>query len=264
MGLSKKEIKNLSELLISADGDNVQVALEIIKGAKEPNIEKMLATELYALYKIGVESKNDSRIYRTINWDHHREIETILKRIDDADVQNAVKSKLGVVVGFKMRANLKKLTTNTILDPKRIALIIFNKCNLGLDYLTAELEDDEIRPILLRFKKDNVFDISRKRLNKIPKVFFEFTDLEYVNFNNNLIKTIPKEIAKLTKLKYLDMSWSPLTKVNPAISKLKHLEILDLASTNLKPDEQKKLNALGVKINWEANTKNTAFHFFRK
>lgn len=241
MPLSSKELANLSQLLTSAEDKNIELALTILQAIQSKDILRGLVTELFALYKIGKETHNDTKIYSSICWQHFHQITHYLELLNDPTILEAMHSRLSVVLGFKMGTNLKKITQNTILDPTKIALIIFNKCGLGLDYLTSELPDRALRPILLQFKRGTAFSMPHKRLKKIPSLLFEFTDLEYINLNNNQIKTIPKGVEALKELRHLFIAWNPLTSVHAKLHQLPQLSFLDVAATNLRPPNLKQL-----------------------
>ncbi len=256
MTLSKKEIENLSELLISADDANLEIVFELLKGIDDKEVIKSLASEFFALYKVGVASLSTEIRFRTSN-EHLDMFESFLRQTEDEGVLAAMKSRAAVVLGIQAAANLRKITKNTILDTKKIALIVYNKCNIGLDFLVSELSDDELRPIILKYKRGKELILNHCRLKKIPKVVFEMTDIESLSLAHNQIKTITKDIGKLVNLKYLFLEWNPIKKVHPNIKKLTKLDYVNVEVTNLEGEEKKKLNELeGVVVNWVDSYKN--------
>lgn len=257
MTLSKKEIQNLSELLISANDTNLDIALELLKGIDDKEVIKSLASEFFALYKVGVASNITSEITFKMSYEYINKFESFLKQTEDEDVLKAMKSKASIVLGVKAASHLRKLTKDTILDTKKIALIIYNKCNIGLDFLVKELNEEELLPIILKYKRGKELILNNCRLKTIPKVVFELTEIESLSLAHNQIKTITKDIGKLVNLKYLFLDWNPIKKIHSNIKKLTKLEYINAEVTQLEGKEKKMVNELeGVVINWVNNPEN--------
>lgn len=125
--------------------------------------------------------------------------------------------------------------------PKYNYLMTYCKCSL-LELFMTETLDLSNRGLvsipntsaiadLVRLKNVN---LNGNKLQKIPKEFFELSNLEIMSFGDNLIKEIPKEIKKLTKLLSLDLSDNQITKLPKELFTLPTLHLLNLENNLIK------------------------------
>ncbi|MCC7233276.1 MAG: leucine-rich repeat domain-containing protein [Bacteroidia bacterium] len=114
-------------------------------------------------------------------------------------------------------------------------------------------------------------DLSKKKLDSIPRSIFSLIELRSLNLSRNKISELPGDIGKLIKLKNLDLSNNDLealpdsignlssliylrlnrnkiVRLPPSIGNLENLEVLEMWDNELSdiPDEIQKLKNLKV------------------
>ncbi|CAA6827581.1 MAG: Unknown protein [uncultured Aureispira sp.] len=259
MTFKKEELDNLSSLLSSSNSADIQVAFQILEGTEDTTVLEYFASDFFAMYVIAKElgAPQYKQKHHSV-WENRHTVEAFLDRINIPEINAGMKSRRNIVGSSKMKSNLVKLCKGNILDANKIALFIFKKCGLGLNYLVSELDDNELRPILADLKNGKKLILANRDLTKVPKVIFEFTDLELLSLSSNKIASIPKEIQKLVHLKYLFLDANPIKKIAPEISKLKELEYIDLRGVHvhLKAGEVTRMKKLEpVLIGWAGSYK---------
>ena len=86
-----------------------------------------------------------------------------------------------------------------------------------------------IRAKEMKYEKEEVLDLSRKRLSEIPPYAFEQTQLKSLRLFNNQITEIPPEIANLENLEELYLASNQLVSLPKEITQLKKLRILTIS-----------------------------------
>lgn len=230
--LTKEELQNLSQLLLSVDERNLEIAFELLK---QGDLAKNFVSELFAIYKMDVKSYSYAA-----------------KKLLEG-ISSSIK---GLPAALKGRAYLNSSTSSSnikkyaklcpSIDPKKLAFAIYNKYNSGFQYLFSELTEEELKPILNSKIENNVLTLSRKTITKVPKALLAYDNLEEINWPYNQVKSLPTGIHQLKALRKLDLRSNEVKKIHKNIGKLDHLEVLELAWNKLEslPDELANLTSL--------------------
>lgn len=83
------------------------------------------------------------------------------------------------------------------------------------------------------YGKDEVIDLSKKGLTKIPDYVFKNKNLKVLKLFRNEIKEIPSAIGELVQLEKLYLGDNELVHLPPEIGRLKNLKILSVAYNRL-------------------------------
>lgn len=217
MLLSKEEIQNLSELFLSKDDANTQLAFEIMK---PHGFISELMTEIFVVYKL---TKSDPL----------REKATLLlNEYGSSGVKAAMDRRLEFKTEKTIKKNIVKYvqTSDNELDGLKFAKALYNKYDLGFAYLMKEASSDEKRAILAKHKEGTSFLLQNKGLTAMPNEFFEFTDLEEIDISSNKLSSISSKFKVFKNLKKLNASSNCLKKIHKNLASLTNLEELDLSN----------------------------------
>lgn len=77
-------------------------------------------------------------------------------------------------------------------------------------------------------------DISKNKIEKLPKNIGDLSNLKKLNISNNEIKKLPKEIENLKNLEVLNISYNKIELLNPNIKFLEKLNSFDASNNPLK------------------------------
>lgn len=230
--LSKEELQNLSQLLLSVDERNLEIAFELLK---QGGLAEKFVSELFAVYKMDVKS---------YSYAAKQLLEGVSSTIKG--LPEALKGR-AYLNSSTSSSNIKKYTKLCpAIDPKKLALAIYNKYDSGFQYLFSELSEEELKPILDSKIEHNVLTLSRKTITKIPKALLAYEKLEEINWPYNQVKSLPTGIHQLKALRKLNLRSNEVKKLHKNIGKLKHLEVLELDWNKLEslPDELANLTSL--------------------
>ena len=216
MGYTPSEFKNISNLLLSVDDANVELAFVLIKGIE---VSKDLISELFAIYKLGTRQHAE------------RAKEALMIFVDDSDGLLYLIKNRSDLDGSSPRKTIKKMASKCAdIDPMKLAMALYNRYGEGLQYLVSELPEKDLKELLSSFLKNGKFELTDKKITKVPTpLFTDYTNIKELVLSNNEIKTLPAGIGKLLALEKLDLSKNKLNKINKAIGKLKNLKELNLA-----------------------------------
>lgn len=230
--LSKEELQNLSQLLLSVDERNLEIAFELIQ---QGNYIEYFVSELFAIYKMDV--RTYSRIAKRL-------LDAVAERI--VGLKEALRSRayLDSRTSAKNIKNFAKICPS--IEAKKMALAIYNKYDSGFQFLFSELPENELTPILKTKIEAAGLTLSRKTITKIPKALLKETYLKELNLSYNQIKSLPTGIHHLKSLRKLNLRSNEVKKIHKNIGKLEHLEVLELAWNKLEvlPDELANLTRL--------------------
>ncbi len=239
MQLSKEEIQNLSNLLLSQDDANTQVAFEIMKHNTFP---KELITEVFGVFKI-TNNKNLKQQSKEMLEKHaSKGVHDLMKRkfpIDGKGHYGATEKTIAT--------NIKRYGWGNHINSYKLAIAIYNKYGAGANYLLTEGSLEQRKQFIKSIIKDGECSLPGKAFTKFPEVLFHFPELTSINLSRNKISTIPAGIKNFKNLKRLNMSNNKLKGMNPAILELKELEELDISNNKYKdkfPTHIFKLSAL--------------------
>ncbi len=228
--LSKEELAQLSNLLLSEDDDNTHLAFEMMK---EKPFSEELITELFVVCKL---SSNEE-------FKKHAEAE--LLRLD-SNMKNVLSLKQKLSRDGFNGANEKTITkninhyvykSNDKLDGVKLAKALIKKYGHGYQFLLDNLEGDDLIEFLSSFIDVNKFSFTNKGVSKIPKEIFQIPgidQIEELDMSGNKIGSVPAQIGKLTNLKRLNLDSNNLKSVNKNIVKCTQLKELDLSNNNFK------------------------------
>lgn len=230
--LSKEELQNLSQLLLSADERNLEIAFELMK---QDELAKHFVSELFAIYKM------DVQVYSRVAKNLLEEISAKVEGLPEALKRRAYLNNSTSSSNIKKYAKLCPA-----IDSKKLALAIYNKYDSGFQYIFSEFSEEELKPILTSKITNNVLTLSRKTITKIPKALLAYTKLQELNLPYNQVKSLPTGIHQLKSLKKLDLRSNEVKKIHKNIGKLEHLEVLELAWNKITtlPDELANLTTL--------------------
>ncbi|MBL4649675.1 MAG: leucine-rich repeat domain-containing protein [Aureispira sp.] len=230
--LSKEELENLSQLLLSVNERNLEVAFELMK---QGDLAKHFISELFAVHKM------DVRVYS-------QKAKELLERISGTvqGLSAALKGR-AYLDSSASSSNIKKYAKLcSSIDPDKLALAIYNKYDSGFQYLFSEFSEEALKPILNSKIENGVLKLSRKTITKIPKALLAYTKLEVLDLPYNQVKSLPTAIHQLKSLKKLNLRSNQVKKIHKNIGKLKHLEMLEVEWNKLEslPDELADLTSL--------------------
>ena len=214
----------LSELLLSTDGANVSLALEMIKRGGLP--DGLLEALLLA--------------WQTKDFDRKTRdgAKTLFERYASKASVDSVKKHLKRTNIFasgetKLAKRLKAMTKESKgeLDGVKLARAMLARSGTGLKYLLKETKDSGERKVLLEERqKGATLNISGLELTRIPEEIAELQDLRVVEAQGNRIHTLTPGLLSLSGLEKLDLCWNALTEIPDAIDQLTELRSLDLSS----------------------------------
>jgi hypothetical protein len=230
--LTKEELHNLSQLFLSVDERNLEIAFELMK---QGDLAKHFVSELFAVHKM------DVRLYS-------RKAKDLLESIS-ASVQGLPEALKGraYLDSSASSKNIKKYAKLCpSIDPNKLALAIYNKYDSGFQYLFSEFSEEALQPILNSKIEHGVLKLWRKTITKIPKALLSHTTLEILDLSYNQVKSLPTGVHQLKSLKELNLRSNQVKKIHKNIGKLKDLEILDLEWNKVEslPDELADLESL--------------------
>lgn len=230
--LTKEELHNLSQLFLSVDERNLEIAFELMK---QGDLAKHFVSELFAVYKM------DVRLYS-------RKAKDLLETVS-ANVQGLTEALKGraYLDSSASSKNIKKYAKLCpSIDPNKLVLAIYNKYDSGFQYLFSEFSEEALTPILNSKIEDNVLKLWRKTITKIPKALLAYSTLEVLDLSYNQVKSLPTGIHQLKALRKLILYSNQVKKIHKNIGKLKDLEVLDLEWNKVEslPDELADLESL--------------------
>lgn len=229
MELNKEEIQNLSELLLSVDDSNTQIAFGIMNG--QQGFFRELFTEIFVIYKLAENKEIKNSAYQFLQKQANTDIAPIIN-------SNIMLGQKGNVIPTELtiRKNINSYVemSNNQLDGKKMALALYNKYGVGLNFLLKNLSDQLKINLLKSFITGTSFKLHNCSLSKIPEELYAFTDLTEIDLSHNKIKTIPAKIKVFQKLETLILSKNQINKLNKALASLPHLKKLDISSNKFK------------------------------
>jgi Leucine-rich repeat (LRR) protein len=125
--------------------------------------------------------------------------------------------------------------TEAAKDPSRVFKLSIRNTRL-----------DSIPPVVFQMTNLRYLDLSRNRIDTISPEIGQLRQLTYLNLSNNLLKELPAAIGDLSELTYLGLSRNRLVRLPATIGDLSSLEVLELWDNELEdvPDEISRLQNL--------------------
>lgn len=229
MELSVKELQNLSDLLLSVDDNNTRIAFGIMNG--QEIFPQKLFTETFVIYKLVEDKEIKDSAYRFLERQAHADIRPIINT-------NIMLGKKGHVNPTEqtIRKNIEAYVAMSKgqLDGKKMALALYHKYGVGLNFLLKNLSDQLKINLLKSFITGTSFKLNNCALSKIPDELYTFTDLTEIDLSQNKIKTIPAKIKVFQKLEVLILSKNQINKLNKALASIPNLKKLDISSNKFK------------------------------
>ncbi len=107
---------------------------------------------------------------------------------------------------------------------------------------------DSIPAVVFQMTNLRYLDLSRTHIDTLPPGIGALTSLTYLNLSNNRLSYLPDSIGELTQLKYLGLNRNLLRQLPNAIGNLASLEVLELWDNELEevPDDIGRLQELKV------------------
>lgn len=249
MALTSEELDNLSDLLLSVNDDNTEIAFEILSAQK--TFPQELITEVFVVYKLtDNETLRDKALKFLVAHDFSSSIIT-------AGIH--LKSYGKVVLSektIKKNINTYVEMSDGQLDGMKMGLAMYNKYKLGLNYLLDKLPENLNRKLLRSFVTGTSFQLTGCDLTKFPPLLYEFTELTSIDLSENKIKTVPAKIKVFQQLESLNVSNNSIGKLNNAVTKLPNLKKLDISHNSftefpeavcgIKPLEELELHHLNI------------------
>ncbi len=226
MALSSEELENLSDLLLSVNDDNTEIAFEILSGQKI--FPKGLLTEVFVVYKL---TDNDVLKDKAMTFLKHYDIDEssdIIRakshlKTDEGATEKRIKSN----VSYYVRISEGKL------DGVKMATAMFNKYNVGLHYLLDNANKAQKHKILSSFMVGSAFKMKGVSLTKVPDALYDFSDLTEIDLSMNDLSTLPVKIKAFKKLERLNISDNKIKKLPKSITTLKNLTHLDISKNRI-------------------------------
>lgn len=215
--------EQLAELLLSTDGANVALALEMIKRGGLPD------GLLHALFLAWQTRELDSKT--------RKGAKTLFERYASQATLDSVKKHLTRTNLFasgetKLAKRLKAITKESggELDGPTIAKVILERSGDGMKYLLKVTKDPAERKALLEARrKGATLNISALELTRIPDEIGQLEGLRVVEAQGNRLNKLTEGLLSLSELESLDLSYNALTDVPESIAQLTGLRTLDLA-----------------------------------
>jgi len=215
MALSIKELENLSNLFLSKDDSNTQLAFEIMK---PHGFVQELVTEIFVVFKLTRNKELKEYATQLLETHGSHSIKLAMARKLEFRTEKTIKKNISLYVN----------TSNQELNGLKFAQALYNKYDLGFAYLMKEGSSKEIKSILEQHINGSSFKLNQKGLTTMPKEFFEFTDLEDIDLSSNKISTISTKFKVFKKLRKLNVSNNCVKKIHDSLCSLEHLEELNL------------------------------------
>ncbi len=239
MSLSVEELDNLSELLLSVDDTNTEIAFEILSG--QELCPEELFTEVFVVYKL-----TDSTVLQ-------EKAMTFLEQHGVTENSLIIRSKShlktsGGATEKRIKTNITDYInrSNGKLNGVKMARAMLNKYKVGLQYLLDNATVEEQHKLLESFMEGTIFRLNEVSLTKVPNTLYDFTELTEIDLSVNDLKTVPVKFKAFVNLEKLILRNNKLTKLPKTILSLKKLSYLDISSNNFSafPAELCKMTAL--------------------
>jgi len=211
-------VEQIANLLMSANDDNVLVAIQIIEGGGFPE-------ELIPHAFLAMKQSNDKQIYKSLK--------KILSRYLDVAARKSIQRTLYLhkeLEEFKISKNLKKYTQGrAALDGVAIAKVLFEYHQKGMQYIFTQSKDRALKQAVIKhFIKGNTLDFSNQGFTSLPLEIRDFDNIEVINLANNRLNTIPKALSRMHKVHTLNLANNRLKRITNRLSEMKGLRHLDL------------------------------------
>lgn len=119
------------------------------------------------------------------------------------------------------------------------------KKNLKIEKFHEDIVSDDIDVACNKAEYTNQLVLSNLRLQAVPDLVCQLTDLVELHLNQNSLSSLPLSISLLSNLKVLNASGNPLLTITGSdIGKLSQLETLDLASCDLESLDGSEIGTL--------------------
>jgi len=249
MAFDKTQLENLSNLLLSPEDLNTQVAFTILENQEFP-LE--LLTEVFAIYKITRNKKLKKQAKLLLETHGSQELKwamTMRYPLKGGKTDMAATEKT-------IKKNIIQYTHNNELDGVKLAKSLYQKIGAGATYLLTATPQHQRKEILKTFITGTTFQLNNKALTKIPPELFDFPELTHINLSGNKITSIPKQIEVFKNLQVLNMSNNKLKSIHKNFLKLEKLESLDISENDFvkafpeiifEMTFLKKLNIIGLR-----------------
>jgi Leucine-rich repeat (LRR) protein len=229
MELTTEDLQNLSELLLSVDDDNTRIAFEIMNSQQA--FPKELFTETFVIYKLSEDNEIRNSAYHFLQKQANADITAIFNT-------NIMLGQRGDVIPTEqtIRKNINSYVamSNDQLDGNKMALALYHKYGVGLNFLLKNLSDQLKINLLKSFIIGTTFKLNNCSLSKIPEELYAFTNLTEIDLSHNKIKTISAKIKVFKKLESLIISKNQINKLNKVLATLPNLKKLDISSNKFK------------------------------
>ncbi|MFK8007104.1 MAG: leucine-rich repeat domain-containing protein [Saprospiraceae bacterium] len=252
MAFDKKEIANLSNLLLSPEDLNTQLAFSILENQEFP-LE--LITEVFAIYKV------------TSNKQLKQQAKSLLETHGSQELIWAMAMRYPLKGGSSgmaatektIKKNIIQYTHNNELDGVKLAKALYQKIGFGATYLLTATPQAQRKEILKTFITGTSFQLNNKALTQFPHEIFDFPELTKIDLSGNKITSIPKQIEVFENLEVLNLADNKLKSIHKNLLKLRKLESLDISEndfTKAFPEiifemtQLKKLNIIRLRNNW--------------
>ncbi|MGH1338388.1 MAG: leucine-rich repeat domain-containing protein [Aureispira sp.] len=212
-------LNHLSDLLMSLEGDNVLLAIELMKGGGFP-------IELIPQAFWAMKSTSNKTIYK--------ELKLILDKYLSPAGKKAIRRTL-VINTTTTEVKLTKKLHNFCqdvpdLDALEIAQQLYKYHRKGMQYIWRYSKDITLhRSVIEGCIEGTVLNLKNKGLSILPKELSEFKQLETVILHGNEFRTMPRILQKLPALSHLDLSNNyELCQLSPRLLEMPALRTLNL------------------------------------
>lgn len=223
--LSSDEIANLRRLLLSPLASDWALVLQILEGFVGNNFPKELIPDLLVIFHQSGKSTRElfKNLLSKLNEPKLEE------RLDRLEKDEAFQYNQERLTARGLRRDIAKYTDSPS-QMLNFARMLFFKYKKGLPFLLAELSEKAVIQLLETKIENGVkLNLSRLKLNFIPKEICAFPNIEELDLSQNTINNIPRFIAVFKNLKILRLNNCRLCHLHKNIGKLKQLEELDIA-----------------------------------
>ncbi|MFK7774099.1 MAG: hypothetical protein AB8F94_18250 [Saprospiraceae bacterium] len=252
MTFDKTQLENLSNLLLSSEDVNTEVAFTILENQEFP-LE--LITEVFAIYKV------------TANKELKKKAKLLLEKYGSQELIWAMAMRYPLKGGQSsvaatektIKKNIIQYTHNNELDGVKLAKALYKKIGVGATYLLTATPQEERKEMLKTFITGTSFHLNNKALTRFPHEIFDFPELTHIDLSGNRITAIPKQIEVFENLQMLNLHDNKLKSIHKNLLKLKKLENFDISNndfTKAFPEiifeltQLEKLNIIGLRNNW--------------
>lgn len=228
MPFSIEDIKHLSNLLLSKNNNNTQLAFELL----EPyHVPLELLSEVFIIYKLEEEESLQRKAFQILRNYNLPQLSLLM----NSNLQLGHRNGLAPTEQT-IKKNIERYAAMSggYLNGLQMGLAMYHKYQVGLKYLLDHLPAKARKKLLSSFIQGTTFKLNHCALTKIPVDLYDWKDLTAIDLSHNKINTIPKKIQGFQQLKTFNISHNNITKLTEELKNLPQLKVLDVSNNKFK------------------------------